>query len=103
MFIAIYYFKIKSEQETQFIRSWEELTKLIYQYENSLGSRLHKKTDNEFIAYAQWPDKKTWKNAGKNLPDSANVFGQEMKEACTEIRTDHELEVISDLLENKVF
>ena len=98
MFAAVYYFKTKAGKEDQFITAWEELTKLIYEFENSLGSRIHRKTENEFIAYAQWPDKETWSNSGANLPESANEFRILMKDACSEIRTEHELEMMSDFL-----
>lgn len=103
MFVAVYYFKTKAGKTDQFIKAWEELTKLIYQFENSLGSRIHKKSENEFIAYAQWPDKETWSNSGAKLPDSANEFRTMMKEACIEIRTEHELEMLSDLLKSNTF
>ena len=58
----IYQFKVKELLNEEFINAWKELTELIYKYENSLGSRLHKKDDQTYIAYAQWPDKYTMEN-----------------------------------------
>jgi heme-degrading monooxygenase HmoA len=101
MFVAIYSFEVRAGKDEQFIKAWEEFTKLIYQFEGSLGSRLHKKGEQEYTAYAQWPDKKTWENSGKNLPESANEHRALMKEACVKIDTSHELEMISDLLKSK--
>lgn len=101
MFVAIYSFKVKENCEEAFIQSWEDLTKLIYQFENSLGSRIHRKSKNEFIAYAQWPDKETWENSGSNMPEKANSIRKIMKDSCEEISTIHELEMVSDLLKSK--
>ena len=98
MFIAIYQFEVKENKTTQFIEAWEELTQLIYEYEGSLGSRLHKEKDNNYIAYAQWPDRETWENSGSKLPNSADDVRAQMKEACIKIETLHELEYVKDLL-----
>ena len=69
-FTVIYSFKIFDGREDDFINSWTELTKLIYEFEGSYGSRLHKANDNLFIAYAQWPDKETYIHSGNNLPET---------------------------------
>lgn len=98
MFIAIYKFKVISGKEQDFIKSWEDLTELISNFEGSLGSRLHKESEQVFIAYAQWPDKKTWFNAGENLPEESKVVRKLMKESCEKIETIHTMEIISDLL-----
>ena len=103
MFVAIYSFKVKENCEDAFVKSWEDLTKLIYEFENSLGSRIHKKSENEFIAYAQWPNKATWENSGAKMPESANSIRKIMKDSCDEISTLHELEMVSDLLADKAF
>lgn len=98
MFAVIYQFEVKENRKTQFIEAWEELTQLIYKYEGSLGSRLHAEKDYLFIAYAQWPDRETWKNSGDKLPDHADEVRAQMKEACVKIVTLHELDCINDLL-----
>ena len=103
MFTAIYHFTVKPGQETEFKEGWEGLTKLIYQHEGSLGSRLHHESDQTYIAYAQWPDRETWENAGGQLPPEADVYRKQMKSSCEKIKTIHELEVISDLLQTKTF
>ena len=54
-FTVIYSFDIVEGKENEFINSWTELTKLIYKFEGSYGSRLHKVNDSLFIGYAQWP------------------------------------------------
>ena len=65
MFAAIYRFNVKEGMDAQFIDSWGALTRMIYEFEGSLGSRLHKQADGVYIAYAQWPDFNTWNNKRK--------------------------------------
>ena len=57
MFSVIYKFEIKPDRKDSFEKSWKDLTHLIYDYAGSLGSRLHKKDECNYIAYAQWPNK----------------------------------------------
>ena len=103
MFIAIYQFDIKPEKRDQFVQSWKELTQLIYEFEGSLGSRLHRESEIRYIAYAQWPNRDRWKHSGDQLPEEANTWRAQMKEACTEIKTLHALEMDEDLLKNEPF
>ena len=103
MFAAIYSFKVKDGKEEDFIKSWRDLTEFIYQYENSFGSRLHKSSDDTYIAYALWPDKNTWENVGNNLPESSINLRQIMKESCLEIKTVYEMEVVDDYLKQQQF
>lgn len=101
MFTAIYEFKVKKGCDEAFIIAWEELTKLIYQFEGSLGSRLHKVNVEFYIAYAQWPNRQTWENAGSKLPPNASEHRTKMKAACESIRTVYESEIKSDLLKQE--
>ncbi|NOQ75233.1 MAG: antibiotic biosynthesis monooxygenase [Crocinitomix sp.] len=103
MFAVLYAFKVIPGKTNDFIKGWSGLTKLIYQYENSLGSRLHQTEPNSYIAYAQWPNKATWKNAGNNLPAQATKFRELMKESCSEIKTASELDVVTDLLKQQQY
>ena len=103
MFAVIYTFELLPNKEAIFIEAWKNLTQLIYRYEGSLGSRLHKKTDEQFIAYAQWPDRKTWENSGSKLPPEANEYRKIMHESCVSISTQHELQMIEDLLAGSSF
>lgn len=102
MFTVIYSFKIKINKEVTFEKAWGELTTLIYEYEGSLGSRLHKKSDKHYIAYAQWPDKETWENSGGNLPKESLAVRERMKNSCEEIEVLYKLEVVEDLLKTKI-
>jgi heme-degrading monooxygenase HmoA len=101
MFAVIYSFKVKPGQAKSFEKAWENLTHLIYEFEGSLGSRLHKKDDLHYIAYAQWPDKSTWQNSGAKLPESSADIRKAMKDACEHIETLYELDMITDLLKTE--
>ncbi len=100
MFAVIYQFNIKENMNSEFIKAWKELTQLIYEYEGSLGSRLHGLNHRSYIAYAQWPDRETWKNSGRNLPDSADRIRIAMKDSCSSIEVLYELDSVEDLLKS---
>ncbi|WP_179009515.1 antibiotic biosynthesis monooxygenase family protein [Winogradskyella forsetii] len=101
MYIVLYGIKIKPNQEENFIEAWKALTSLIYKYEGSLGSRLHKKDALNFFAYAQWPDKTTFDNAGGNLPEEADHFRNRMKATYKKFEVLEKFEVIEDLLKQE--
>lgn len=98
MFVIVYSFKVKPNQHREFEKVWKDLTQLIYDYAGSLGSRLHKQDDNSYIAYAQWPSEKVWKEAGSELPEASKELKEKMYNSCESIELLHELEVIDDLL-----
>ncbi len=100
MFAVLYSFTVKPNKQEAFVKAWAELTKLIYKYEGSLGSRLHQKTDTKYIAYAQWPSEAVFKNSGGNLPPSADAVRQTMRDCCEKIEVLHELEMLTDLLKS---
>ena len=60
MFIVMFEFVVKEGFEDQFLEAWPSATQGIYLFKGSLGSRLHKNINGEYIAYAQWPDKQAW-------------------------------------------
>lgn len=101
MYIVMYSFKVKANKEEAFLESWRALTKLIYKYEKSLGSRLHKNEPLLYIAYAQWPSKEVFEKAGKNLPEESNACREAMKDSCETIQVLDKFEVIEDLLMQK--
>jgi len=101
MFVVIYKFEVKENMNSEFLKAWEELTDLIYEYEGSLGSRVHFERENVYVAYAQWPDKGTWENAGSNMPENAEEVRSRMRNSCAKIETLYELECVKDLLRPK--
>ncbi|NRD22120.1 antibiotic biosynthesis monooxygenase [Winogradskyella litoriviva] len=98
MYVVMYAFRVKPNQEDSFIEAWKGLTSLIYKHEGSLGSRLHKKDDLKYLAYAQWPNQSTFDKAGANLPEEANRYREIMKSACEKVEVLEKLEVVEDLL-----
>lgn len=98
MYCIIYRFEIKSGSEKEFKDAWQSLTLLFRRYAGSLGSRLHRAGD-DFIAYAQWPDKETYDRADVKLPkEEAERFRKQMAESCIKIERIPDLEVEIDLL-----
>lgn len=98
MFAVIYRFDVEKGKETQFIKAWAALTKLIYQYEGTLGSRLHKESESVYIAYAQWSSRDKWENSGSQLPELAVSVKNSMREACRKVEKVYELHCVHDLL-----
>ncbi len=98
MYCVIYEFSVLSGEEALFESAWEELTKLIYAYEGSLGSRLHKSDSGKYIAYAQWPDQPTHEFAGEHLPPEAEAPRSIMYRGCSEVKTLHTMHMVTDLL-----
>ncbi|APX98863.1 antibiotic biosynthesis monooxygenase [Lacinutrix venerupis] len=98
MYIVLYSFDIKPNQEDNFLKAWKALTKLIVKHEGGLGSRLHLEKPLKYIAYAQWPDKETFTNAGNKLPKEADKFRNIMRESCEKFEILNKLKVVEDLL-----
>ena len=65
MFIAVYRWKLKEGREQIFREGWRRRTEEIYRRCGSLGSRLHRAEDGTWVAYAQWPDRRTWEDASR--------------------------------------
>ncbi len=103
MYAVFYLFKVKPKQVKNFIKGRQGLTDLIYQYEGSLGSRLHKKGPFEYMPYAQWPSKNKFESSGENLPEKANEYRDLMRVSCEEIEVISKAEVVKDLLADKLY
>jgi hypothetical protein len=98
MFSVIYSFDVKPDSIEPFINAWKKMTVMLYTREGSLGSRLHKVSDTQYIAYAQWPDRETWAKEKTNLPKSANEYQRIMSESCNSIKTEYAMELVEDLM-----
>lgn len=102
-FCIIYSFQVHDGKVEQFIQAWKNLTELIYQHRGSLGSRLHKLSELEYIAYAVWPDREIFDDVNAKLPDTATIHREAMRNACSNIETKYELQIVEDLIQNKPF
>jgi heme-degrading monooxygenase HmoA len=96
MFCVIYQFVVKAGCEQEFVQAWQVRTAEIRREHGGLGSRLHKTGSGSWLAYAQWPSREMWKDAGK--VSSVSEASVKMKDAVLSIETLFELDVVSDLL-----
>lgn len=60
MFCLVYQFQVKPGREVQFQAGWQSLTQALIDEHHSLGARLHRTPQGDWISYAQWPDADTW-------------------------------------------
>lgn len=67
VFCAIYRWRLHPGTEDSFVRAWSVVTELLVKERESLGSRLHRGTDNIWYSYTQWPSAAA-KAAGLALP-----------------------------------
>ena len=58
-FYVMYMFSVIPDKELQFIEAWGKLTAEVRLRYESFGCNLHM-VDGSFMAYAQWPDEKSW-------------------------------------------
>lgn len=102
MFIALYRWKVKEGQEKEFIEGWRRRTEEIYRRCGSLGSRLHRAEDGTWVAYAQWPDRRTY-DAAQSVPVGDAEARAMMRESVEESYPDVYMEVVGDFLREEVF
>jgi heme-degrading monooxygenase HmoA len=102
MFVAVYRWKLKEGQEQKFREGWRRRTGEIYRKCGSLGSRLHRAEDETWVAYAQWPDKRSWE-AARKVPVTDAEAAEMMKESVEVSYPEMLLEVSDDLIEPRRF
>ena len=106
MFIAMYEFVVKSGCEDQFMSTWPKATQGIYLYKGSLGSRLHRDKSGAFIAYAQWPDEKTYRKAADIfMSEEYEVKRRQMLDSLNLEASNvlYEMDVEIDYLQHRTF
>ena len=96
-FAVIYRWRIHPGMEDRFVAAWETLTRGIRDGRGGLGSRLHRAEDGTWVAYAQWPDRETWKNM-QELDSVDAAASAVFKEAVAERFDPILLEPFRDLL-----
>ena len=103
MFCIIYRFTVKPDHEARFRRHWLAVTKWYYRNAGGLGSRLHQANANanEFIAYAQWPDRQTGEDQRGRSDAELEAQRQAMRACCEKIEVVYELEVTDDWLQRE--
>jgi len=99
-------FVVKEGFEEQFIKAWPSVTQGIYLFKGSLGSRLHKNVNGEYIAYAQWPDQKTWEASSEiEMSPDYEMHRESMRESLNLESTKilYQMEVEIDYLQRRTF
>lgn len=82
MFALVYRWRIRPGCEARFVAAWTELTEAIASECGSLGSRLHRETDDILLAYAVWPSATQWDIS--NLDDDRARHCRAEMQACAE-------------------
>jgi heme-degrading monooxygenase HmoA len=96
MFNVIYRWKLHPGMEVQFEKAWAEATGLIRTHRGGLGSRLHRCSDGTYLAYAQWPDQRTWERSS-NIPLPENQAMSQMKDAIASSEAPIQMNLLQDL------
>ena len=97
MFIALYRWRVREGGEQSCMEGWHKRTQEIYQRHGSLGSRLHRAEDGTWVAYAQWPDRRTY-DAAQSVPVIDEEARAMFRESVEEFYPDIYMEVVDDLL-----
>jgi hypothetical protein len=97
MFCVIYRFRVRPGEGDRFVRAWSHVTTAFIDSCGALGSRLHQATENEYIAYAQWPSSQVRDEARLPAEISEGPY-EEMRGCCESIETLHELVTVADHL-----
>lgn len=98
MFVVIYEFDVKEGMEEQFTDAWLALTRGIYEFRGSFGSRLQIDKSGKFLGYAQWPDREAWAkdwSADTRLSSESKT----MWSCLYSSKTIYEAEVVTDYLQ----
>jgi heme-degrading monooxygenase HmoA len=96
MFVVVYRFRVREGSEELFQQAWEKRTHEIAERNGGLGSRLHRTEDGAFIAYAQWPSREVWQEAGKDTADTD--ARRAVADTLVGAEVVFEMDVIQDLL-----
>ena len=104
MFIAVYRFTVISGKEATFEAAWLKRTQGIYLRLGSLGFRLHRQANGDYIAYAQWHSRETWLNADSEHLDEHYMRARDDVQRCLlSDETLFEWDVVGDYLQIRAF
>jgi len=103
MFCVVYAFMVQSGCDEQFRQSWLAVTRWLYEHAGSLGSRLHRASTGEYIAYAQWGSRAQWEQQADRSDAELRQHRRAMRAACTDIAVLYELDMTDDWLQQAVY
>jgi hypothetical protein len=83
--------------EEQFVEAWSSVSRKLLEQRGSLGSRLHRGTDEIWYSYAQWPSA-TVRDSSAKLPPVDPEARRLMREAVEQELPEVVLESVSDFL-----
>ena len=95
-FIVLYRWKLKPGAENSFVDAWSRITTQLRASGGSLGSRLHRGSDQIWYGYAQWPNEEMRRTAFERLID--RDLAARMKSAVAESMPEVVLECVADHL-----
>lgn len=95
-FIVLYRWRLRPGSEAAFIEAWSGITKQLVRSADSLGSRLHRGSDELWYGYAQWPNQETRRKAFEQHLDPE--LSARMRSAVIESLPEVMLECVADYL-----
>ncbi len=96
MFVAIYRWRVRPENEDAFRASWRRITEIIKERCGSGGSHLFRAADGTLVAIALWPSAQARERCFATAPFDQEA-GAVMRAATVESYDDLELESLDDL------
>jgi hypothetical protein len=96
-FVVLYRWRLREGMEDQFVAAWSRITARLRSERGSLGSRLHRGSDDLWYGYAQWPSAEARARAFAGDPVDAEASRQ-MREAIAESLPETVLEPVADFL-----
>lgn len=95
VFAVVYRWRLLPGREAQFVDGWERVTRAIRASCGSFGSRLHRRDDGTWLAYARWPDERARARCQASEPEGRRLMREAVAEDLGETRS----EIVSDLLD----
>jgi len=83
--------------EQSFQDAWQEVTRQLIRERGGRGSRLHRSSDGEWIAYAQWPSRQIWE-ASRALGAVDPIASKALQASIEETKEPLLLDLVSDML-----
>ena len=96
-FIVLYRWRLHPGMETSFVEAWSRISELLRSLRGSLGSRLHRGSDDLWYSYAQWPSAEARDQAFAQPPVDAEA-SEQMRAAIAERFPEVVLDAVADFL-----
>ena len=103
MFCALLKFTVKPDHDDQFRQHWLAVTQWYYQHAGSLGARLHRASNGEYIAYTQCVSRDQWEQQRDISDAELQAHRQAMRACCESIEVIYEIEMTDDWLQREVY